>query len=204
MDKIELTKLLHKNFHHIGKTIFPQNGFKRYKDKFYIRETDDDILQLIEIQKHSWDTKFTYNICIFPLFFKSENLYYAFGGIRIGMFKSGKDYWWDYSTESEINKSLVESLELINSKVINFFNSINNCDRLLKYLDTKDCLFESYKYRPKDYDNSIGLLYLKKGDKEMAHKFLNNETINEIKKFGEKTYFKNIVKQNIDILKMRR
>ena len=152
---------------------------------------------MINIQKHSFETKFTFNIGIFPLFIKSDFLYFAFDGIRIGEFINGNDFWWDYSDEYIIKESLNNSLNIIQNKIFPFFQSINNSNNLLKHLNSKNCMFKDYKYNVNNKDNDIGLLYLKTGEKGNANKYLSNETQNEINKYKtEEEYLNNIIKTN--------
>ena len=89
-------------------------------------------------------------------------MYFAFGGIRIGQFKKEKkDFWWDYSKESEIKISLEEVLEIMNAKILPFFNSIDTSEKLLKHLNSSETLFENYKAMPGNYKKDINLLQLK-------------------------------------------
>ena len=204
MDKAELTKLLHKNYHVMAKNSFAENGFKWFKTNDYIRVTDDDIVQWINIQKHSWDTKFTYNIAVFPLFIESDFMYFAFGGIRIGHFEHGCDFWQDYSSETDMSNSLSISLKLIQDKVFPFFDTINSSVKLLKYLQSPNSLFEDYKHMPTNYNKETGLLYLRSGDSEAAYKSLDAKTISDIKNCDtENIYLNNIIKKNYEQFKIK-
>jgi hypothetical protein len=203
LDKKELTKILHKNYHGIFKETYKNNGFKKYKTNDYINMTEDNIIQMITIQKHSFKTEFTFNIAIFPLFIKTDFFYFAFGGIRIGDFIKGNDFWWDYSNEYILKESLNNSLNIIQNKIFPFFHSINNSNKLLKHLNSKNCMFKGYKHNKNNHHNDIGLLYLKNGEKSNANKYLNNETKNEITKYRtEEEYLNNIIITNMEKYKI--
>lgn len=174
MQKKELTNELHKLYHNKAKNIFAESNFKRFKTNDYMRITEDDILQWINIQKHSWDIKFTFNIGVFPLFYKSDFIYYAFGGIRIWKFILDRwDYWWNYLTEYDRENSLNESLNIFKSEVLPFLDSIGNSKKLYNHLNSENNLFgENHGER---WDKNLELLLLKR---ENIDNFKWNNQIN--------------------------
>lgn len=194
MKKPELTKLLHKKYHTMAKELFAKNGFKRFKTNDYIRITEDDIVQWINIQKHSWDTEFTYNIIIFPLFISTDFMYFAFGGVRISQLIPCKiDYWRKYPDEEHIESALADSLKVIEQKVFPYFDSIHNSENSVLGFHTNN----SY--------NDLGLLHLRIGDIGNAHKFLNEQTVENIKKYeSEKDYIKATIQENYDKFKINK
>lgn len=204
MNKKELTKLLHKKYHGLFRDTLVSHSFKRYKTNNYVRITRDDIIQSINIQKHSWDTEFTFNLTVFPLFFESEFMYFAFGGIRGGKFKNGTDFWWKYANEEQMDSSLQDSLDLFESKILPFFDNIRDSKSLFNYLNSANNLFESYKYHPMDHKNNIGLLMARMGDTDNAIKFIDSNILSQIRMYDSfNTYLEKIInsgyeKFNID------
>lgn len=203
MNKKELTRLLHKKYHVLFRNSFAGHSFKRFKTNDYIRITQDDIIQWINIQKHSWDTEFTFNLIVFPLFIKSEYMYFAFGGIRAGKFKSGNDFWWKYANEYEIDNSLQSCLDLFESKIFPFFNIIRDSKGLYDYLNSDKNLFESYKYHPNDHTKDVGLLLARMGDEENAMKFIDGEIQQQIGFYGSlDNYLNEIIRSGYEKFKI--
>lgn len=197
MNKTELTKLLHKEYHTTFKNIFGEKGFKRFKTNNYIRITTDDIVHEIDIQKHRWDTRFTFNINVFPLFLESDTMYYAFGGIRSGMFKTGNDFWWQYSTEIEMKHSLSDALELFQNTILPWFDRLNNVYDLYAYLQSPDHLFIPYRFHPGDNSHKKEKAYilLKTGDVQQAYKLLDAELKKEIQSYETVNHYLDEVTQ---------
>lgn len=154
MNKTELTKVLHKEYHLKFKASMSDHGFKRYKSNDYLRVTTDNIAQRINIQKHSWDVMFTFNITVFPLFFESAFMYFAFGGLRIGQFKTGNDHWSRYSNKDEICAALMDIDDLFRSQIFLFYDRIDSADRLYNYVTDEASIF-GY---PNNYQNDIDQL----------------------------------------------
>jgi hypothetical protein len=207
MTKTELTKLLHKEYHLRFKDLFAKNQFKRHKSNDYMRITGDNLLQRINIQKDSWDTGFTFNIMVFPLYLKADDLYYAFGGIHGCEFKQGRrtanDNMWRYSDESEMENSLTEVFNIIQTKIMPLLDQIYDTENLINYLNLTENLFISYKYHPGHSDKEMGILLLKTGNEDLANELLDSEMKNEIKKFESvNAYFEYVLQENYSQFKI--
>lgn len=192
MNKPELTKVLHKEYHKQFKPAMELHSFKRYKTNDYLRVTPDHIAQLINIQKHSWDLSFTFNITIFPLYFPSDFMYFAFGGPRIGYFKKRSDFWWRYDTITELKKSLDDVEQLFYNKIFSYYDNIGDSQKLVSYLNSKSCALE-----PSRYPDQVGLLYMYLGDSTNAKKYLDAEQLKKIDAFvNPSEYFRKVVEEN--------
>ena len=82
-----------------------EKGFLKYKTKAYVRRSENDVLEYVDLQKDHYGSKtFTVKYALIPLYVKHDFLTYDLGD-RLGKLICQKDIWWDYADENTASTS---------------------------------------------------------------------------------------------------
>jgi len=112
-------------------------GYSRYKTQSLVRITEDNLLQILNFQKHSHgDKRFTVNIAIVPLYIVKEHLTLQPGN-RIGWFVGNSDLWFYYNSANVIKESFERVQQILIDNVLPCHENIKDSEALLAQYYTK-------------------------------------------------------------------
>ena len=101
----------------------------KLKGQSFIRIVNRQIYQEINFQGSASGENFTVNITIIPIY--GINTTYFRPTIRIGIFISGEDTWYDYS-----HNSINEATNVIKDKVLTLMNSLTTYEKLYEEIES--------------------------------------------------------------------
>lgn len=118
-----------------------EKGFLKYKTKAYVKRSENDVLEYVDLQKDHYGSKtFTVNYALIPLYVKHDFLTYDLGD-RLGKLICQKDIWWDYADENTASTSFQNVMHAIDAYLIPWFEQASTTD------GTKDVLLQEKKER---------------------------------------------------------
>ncbi len=101
------------------------SGFYKYKTNSYVRLNSIGLLEYIDLQKERYGSKtFCVNFAAMPLYCESEYIVISFGH-RLGTYISGKDVWWDYTSEDIAKVSFDNVKAAIEKYVLPWFDEVS-------------------------------------------------------------------------------
>ena len=125
-----------KKFNEIYKKLFKeyfdkplkQNGFYKKGSINFFRLNKLGILENLNFQKY-YD-RMTVNYSVVPIYCGVLKISGVLGG-RLGYYFNGKDYWWSLKDEETMKKSMIEMLEIIQTKQCEWFKKMEKEDKII-------------------------------------------------------------------------
>ena len=103
-----------------------QKGFFKWKTGAYVRLNPIGLLEYMDLQKERYGSKtFCVNFAIMPLYYPSDYIKMGFGD-RLGVYISGKDFWWDYADDASAKASFQNVVEAIKLYLLPWFEHFSD------------------------------------------------------------------------------
>lgn len=158
-----------------------QLGFKKYKSSVIARLTPGDVFQFFDFQKSAYGGQnFTVNVAIRPLFCPNDDYLILRPGNRLGLMaiKSRSDKWWNYSTQSEGEKSFADVFDIIKQFALPFFDATQTSNDIIsayeKNIFGKNKFGDRVEWGTAGWEDFyIGHVYLHAGQIKKAIKHFN-------------------------------
>lgn len=151
-----------------------QFGFKFFDKNSICRMTDDEVFQSISFIKSRYGGEnFKVAISIRPMYCPHADYLPSLPGNSLRSIATKSDENWNYSTETDGNKSFKEIVELIDKYAIPIFNSTENSFEIISCYERN--IFGQRKFGNKiiwgtqGWENfDFGHIYLRAGDKSKS------------------------------------